>query len=159
MIYKLGGLVGCGIASGMRFPRCLVAFGQLLCFTKRPFASQVFNSSFRSHNMVQYRRKTPSFLSTGAPFCSSSNTPSEDQSQESVLKQQMNKLQTEHMSIELKEYDLEEKFIRGGGPGGQSINKTESCVVLVHKPTGIWVKCQESRSQFRNRQIARQRLK
>jgi len=54
---------------------------------------------------------------------------------------------------------LEEKFIRGGGPGGQSINKTESCVVLVHKPTGIWVKCQESRSQYRNRQIARQRLK
>lgn len=54
---------------------------------------------------------------------------------------------------------MEEKFIRGGGPGGQSINKTESCVVLVHKPTGIWVKCQESRSQYRNRQIARQRLK
>ena len=36
--------------------------------------------------------------------------------------------------------DLEEQFVKGGGPGGQSINKTSNCVVLKHKPTGIVVK-------------------
>lgn len=37
----------------------------------------------------------------------------------------------------LKEEDLDEQFVRGSGPGGQAVNKTNNCVVLVHKPTGI----------------------
>ncbi|KAF9009418.1 RF-1 domain-containing protein [Cyathus striatus] len=56
---------------------------------------------------------------------------------------------------ELREDDLEESFVRGSGPGGQSINKTENCVQLLHKPTGIRVSCQETRSLKQNRMLAR----
>ncbi len=42
--------------------------------------------------------------------------------------------------IVLDEKDLEELFIKGGGPGGQKINKSVSCVQLKHKPTGIIIK-------------------
>ena len=41
---------------------------------------------------------------------------------------------------ELKEEELEETFVRGSGPGGQSVNQTANCVVLKHKPSGIVVK-------------------
>ena len=58
----------------------------------------------------------------------------------------------------IREDDLEESFIRGAGAGGQKINKTSSTVVLVHKPTGIEVRCQRERSQSQNRVIARQDL-
>ena len=60
--------------------------------------------------------------------------------------------------IELNEADLEESFVRGSGPGGQKINKTANCVQLLHKPTGIRVECQETRSLEYNRKIARKRL-
>ncbi|KAL1748087.1 RF-1 domain-containing protein [Schizophyllum fasciatum] len=56
---------------------------------------------------------------------------------------------------ELREEDLEESFVRGTGPGGQSINKTANNVQLVHKPTGIRVFCQETRSLEQNRKRAR----
>ena len=56
------------------------------------------------------------------------------------------------------EGDIEEKFIRASGPGGQKINKTSVCVFLKHKPTGITVKCQKDRSQSRNRFFARRLL-
>ncbi|RDB24284.1 putative peptide chain release factor C12orf65, mitochondrial [Hypsizygus marmoreus] len=59
---------------------------------------------------------------------------------------------------ELREEDLEESFVRGSGPGGQSINKTENNVQLLHKPTGIRVSCQETRSLKLNRRIARKHL-
>ncbi|KAI0329834.1 hypothetical protein GY45DRAFT_1252005 [Cubamyces sp. BRFM 1775] len=59
---------------------------------------------------------------------------------------------------ELKEEDLEETFVRGSGPGGQSVNKTENNVQLLHKPTGIRVACQETRSLMQNRKIARKIL-
>jgi len=48
--------------------------------------------------------------------------------------------------------------VRGSGPGGQSINKTENNVQLVHKPTRIRVTCQETRSLIQNRKIARKIL-
>src|SRR5271169_546076 len=50
--------------------------------------------------------------------------------------------------------DVDEKFIRGGGPGGQKINKTSSTVWLRHRPTGIEVRCQAERSQAANRETA-----
>lgn len=50
--------------------------------------------------------------------------------------------------------DVEERFIRGAGPGGQKINKTSSTVWLRHRPTGIEVRCQRERSQAANREIA-----
>ena len=56
----------------------------------------------------------------------------------------------------LIEHDLEEQFVRGSGPGGQSTNKTSNCIVLKHKPTGIVVKCHETRSQLQNQKIARE---
>ncbi|CAE6425717.1 hypothetical protein ACGC1H_004765 [Rhizoctonia solani] len=56
---------------------------------------------------------------------------------------------------ELKEEDLEETFVRGSGPGGQAINKTSSSVSLIHRPTGIRVQCQATRSREQNRKIAR----
>lgn len=47
--------------------------------------------------------------------------------------------------------DVEEKFVRGTGPGGQKINKTSSTVWLRHRPTGVEVRCQAERSQALNR--------
>lgn len=50
--------------------------------------------------------------------------------------------------------DVEERFVRGSGPGGQKINKTSSTVWLRHRPTGIEVRCQAERSQAANRDEA-----
>jgi peptide chain release factor len=58
----------------------------------------------------------------------------------------------------LAEADLQEDFIRGGGPGGQKTNKTSSTVCLRHKPTGLEVRCAQERSQSLNRFIARREL-
>ena len=54
--------------------------------------------------------------------------------------------------------DVEERFVRGTGPGGQKINKTSSTVVLVHRPSGCEVRCQEERSQAANRALAWERF-
>jgi protein subunit release factor B len=54
--------------------------------------------------------------------------------------------------------EVEERFVRGGGPGGQKINKTSSTVSLRHRPTGIEVRCQRERSQTANRELAWQEL-
>ncbi|XP_076326681.1 mitochondrial translation release factor in rescue [Tachypleus tridentatus] len=58
----------------------------------------------------------------------------------------------------IREEDLKEKFVRGSGPGGQSVNKTANCVVLIHIPTGICVKCHHTRMLHQNRQLAREIL-
>ena len=50
--------------------------------------------------------------------------------------------------------DVDERFVRGAGPGGQKINKTSSTVWLRHRPTGIEVRCQRERSQAANRDLA-----
>jgi len=58
----------------------------------------------------------------------------------------------------VSEADLEETFVRSGGHGGQNVNKTSTCVMLVHLPTGLQVKCQTTRQQAMNRFLARQLL-
>jgi len=59
---------------------------------------------------------------------------------------------------ELKDDELEEKFVRGSGAGGQKINKTSNKVILLHIPTQLRVECQDTRSLQQNRKIARKRL-
>ncbi len=61
-------------------------------------------------------------------------------------------------ALGIREEDLVEKFIRASGPGGQKVNKTSSAVYLLHKPTGIEVKCARERSQAMNRFFARRAL-
>ena len=56
------------------------------------------------------------------------------------------------------EEDLEESFILGGGPGGQKTNKTSSVVRLCHAPSGLMVRCGETRSRETNRWLARRTL-
>jgi protein subunit release factor B len=51
-----------------------------------------------------------------------------------------------------------ETFVRSGGHGGQNVNKTSTCVMLIHRPTGLQVKCQETRQQGMNRFLARKLL-
>ena len=60
---------------------------------------------------------------------------------------------------ELNEDELEEKFVKGSGAGGQKVNKTSNRVILVHTPTGMRVECQDTRSLQHNRKIARKRLR
>ena len=61
-------------------------------------------------------------------------------------------------ALGVHESDIQESFVRSGGHGGQNVNKTSTCVMLVHRPTGLQVKCQETRQQALNRFLARRLL-
>lgn len=67
-------------------------------------------------------------------------------------------LQDKIHRLGIEESDIIERFVRSGGPGGQNVNKTSTCVYLKHLPTGIEVKCQKGRSQALNRFLARRIL-
>ena len=58
----------------------------------------------------------------------------------------------------LNRNDVSKKYIRSSGPGGQNVNKTSSCVLLTHTPTGTQVKVQDTRDQNKNEEIAWARL-
>jgi protein subunit release factor B len=76
----------------------------------------------------------------------------------SVSKSKQDELEAELARLGVRTEDLEESFIRSSGAGGQNVNKVSSCVVLLHKPTGIQVRCQKERSQLMNRFWARRLL-
>src|SRR6266850_152773 len=61
-------------------------------------------------------------------------------------------------ALGVNEADIEESFVRSGGHGGQNVNKTATCVMLLHRPTGLQVKCQTTRQQALNRFLARRLL-
>lgn len=58
----------------------------------------------------------------------------------------------------IREEDIEEQFVFASGKGGQKVNKTASAVHLHHKPSGVIIKCSQSRQQAENRLIARRML-
>jgi len=61
-------------------------------------------------------------------------------------------------ALGVRESDIEETFVRSGGHGGQNVNKTSTCVMLLHRPTGLQVKCSATRQQGLNRFLARRLL-
>ena len=75
------------------------------------------------------------------------------------VSEEKNKWLQERMeALGIHEKDIEEKFIRSSGSGGQKVNKTSTCVYLNHIPTRIEVKWMEERSQSLNRFLARREL-
>jgi protein subunit release factor B len=75
-----------------------------------------------------------------------------------VRREKEGRLYQRMKELGIREEDIVETFIRSGGPGGQSVNKTATCVRIKHIPTGIVVKAQEARSQGLNRFLARRLL-
>src|SRR5271165_3208464 len=72
-----------------------------------------------------------------------------------ISSEKQNVLHQKMISLGIHESDIDESFVRSSGAGGQHVNKTSSCVQLLHRPTGILVTCQQERSQAMNRVFAR----
>jgi peptide chain release factor len=94
-----------------------------------------------------------SFLPSGCPnyYSPAMSTFEVSTDKETQLAQRM-------ASLGVRETDIAESFVRSGGHGGQNVNKVATCVMLLHRPSGVQVKCQETRQQGLNRFLARKLL-
>src|SRR2546426_12100660 len=72
--------------------------------------------------------------------------------------EQQDQLAQRMAALGVREADIDESFVRSGGHGGQNVNKSSTCVMLLHRPTGLQVKCQTTRQQGLNRFLARRLL-
>src|SRR6185503_15123308 len=75
-----------------------------------------------------------------------------------VSPDKLSQLQQRMTAMGVNEAEIEETFVRSGGAGGQKVNKSSSCVMLLHRPTGLRVKSQTTRHQAMNRFLARELL-
>jgi len=75
-----------------------------------------------------------------------------------ITQQKKQELELRMHKCNLLEHDIEEKFVRSRGPGGQNVNKSSTCVHLRHICSGLSVKVQKSRSQGLNRYYARKQM-
>ena len=75
-----------------------------------------------------------------------------------VSPDKLSQLQQRMTALGVNEAEIEETFVRSGGAGGQKVNKSSSCVMLLHRPTGLRVKSQTTRHQAMNRFLARELL-
>ena len=75
-----------------------------------------------------------------------------------ITQKKQDELEKRMNALGIREQDIEEKFIRSSGPGGQKVNKTSSCVHLKHIPSSMEIKMQRQRTQGLNRYYARKRL-
>lgn len=75
-----------------------------------------------------------------------------------ITERKTQELERRMIECNLLERDIEEKFVRSGGAGGQKVNKSSTCVHLKHIPSGLAVKVQKSRSQGLNRYYARKQM-
>ena len=76
----------------------------------------------------------------------------------SVSPEKQRELSERMARLGIRDEDLEETFVRSSGPGGQHVNKTATAVALTHRPSGVTVRCQKTRSQAMNRFYARRIL-
>jgi len=67
--------------------------------------------------------------------------------------------EAEEVDVEIRQEDLRIEVCRSGGAGGQHVNTTDSAVQIFHEPTGIYVRCEEGRSQHKNRELGMQILR
>ena len=72
-----------------------------------------------------------------------------------VRPQKIAALRARFEALAIQGADLEEKFVRGSGKGGQKVNKTNNCVQLSHRPSGIVIQCHRERDRSLNRYVAR----
>lgn len=75
-----------------------------------------------------------------------------------VSSENVDRLAQRMAALGVQEAEFDEVFVRSSGHGGQNVNKTATCVMLTHRPTGLQVKCQTTRQQGLNRFLARQML-